>query len=351
MKKLKLQDVSKSYGNNSVMENLNLEVSENEFLVVVGQSGCGKSTFLRLIGGFEKLNNGKITFDGKELNQKDTAMVFQDYALFPNLKVKDNIGFSLIHSNWTKEEKRDAINNIVKALKIDHLINRYPSQLSGGEKQRVAIARSLVRQPQIFLLDEPLSHVDANLKNELLVEIKKLYAKSNALFIYVTHDQVEALKLATKILIMSKGKIVQFGSKNDIINAPSSKYVIDFFSSLNYNILRGKIIAKKSKYYIDYHGILLPLNNREYDYHTLTEYQNANIDFCFKDNQILLNNAGQFPLDITEIEDVGTRKIIHANVFGDNITITHKEGNFKTFDILGKVIIFDSKTEKNIFSS
>jgi len=261
MSKLKLEKVCKYYGNLKVIDEFDLEVDKNEFLVIVGPSGCGKSTLLRSIGGICEITSGKITLDDFLIDDKDTAMVFQDYGLFPSMNVIDNIIFGL-----KKKKANNDVYDIARMLKIDKLLNRYPAQLSGGEKQRVAIARAIARKPKIYLFDEPLSNVDANIKREFIEELWNIYINNNAMFIYVTHDQEEAFKLATKILILDRGKILQYGSRDEIIDKPNSLEVVKFLSIFDFNTLNGKIVFKDKKYFINYNNIMIKLDREYYDY-------------------------------------------------------------------------------------
>ena len=216
MSNIKFSSVHKSFGQNKIINNFNLEGKEDEFLVLVGPSGCGKSTLLRMIAGLEKVDEGKIQINDKIINElhpskRETAMVFQSYALYPHMNVYENMSFGLKIEKQSKEEIQTKVLRTAKILKIEELLERRPKQLSGGQRQRVAIGRAITRNPKIFLFDEPLSNLDAALRAEMRVEISKLHQQIKTNMIYVTHDQVEAMTLADRIVILNKGNIEQVG--------------------------------------------------------------------------------------------------------------------------------------------
>ena len=218
---LKFEDIDKSFGENSVISKFNLEVEQGKFLVLLGPSGCGKSTLLRMIAGLEKIDSGKILLENNLLNdllpsKRQIAMVFQSYALYPHMSVFDNISFGLKSEKISKDDIKNKVIEAAKILKIEELLERRPRELSGGQRQRVAIGRAITRNPKLFLFDEPLSNLDAALRSEMRVEISKLHKKLKSNIVYVTHDQIEAMTLADKIVIMNKGKIEQFGSPDEI---------------------------------------------------------------------------------------------------------------------------------------
>ena len=251
---LKFEDIDKSFGKNNVISKFNLEVEKGKFIVLLGPSGCGKSTLLRMIAGLEKIDNGKILLENNLLNdllpsKRQIAMVFQSYALYPHMDVFQNISFGLKSEKISKEEIKEKVNEAAKILKIEDLLNRKPKELSGGQRQRVAIGRAITRNPKLFLFDEPLSNLDAALRSEMRVEISKLHKKLKSNIVYVTHDQVEAMTLADKIVIMNKGNIEQFGNPDDIYNNPKNIFVAEFIGNPKMNILKIKkedIISKNS---------------------------------------------------------------------------------------------------------
>ena len=242
MSSIKLKNVSKWFGNNLVIKNVNLEIQDGEFVVLVGPSGCGKSTLLRIISGLEDLDEGKILINLEDVTSKipserELSMVFQSYALYPHMNVSENIGFSLKTSGVDKELLKKKIAEVAKILKLDNLLNRLPKQLSGGQRQRVAIGRAIIRQPKAFLFDEPLSNLDASLRVEMRLEISRLHKQLGITTIYVTHDQVEAMTLADKIVVINQGEIIQVGSPRELFNKPKNLFVAEFIGTPKMNIL------------------------------------------------------------------------------------------------------------------
>jgi multiple sugar transport system ATP-binding protein len=233
MTTLAIRDIKKTFGTTKVLRDIDLEIGTGDFLVLVGPSGCGKSTLLNIIAGLEQQTSGQILIAGRNVSnlqpkERDIAMVFQSYALYPSMTVERNIGFSLEMAGVDKATRSARIREVAELLKIEDLLSRRPSQLSGGQRQRVAMGRALVREPQVFLFDEPLSNLDAKLRVDMRVEIKKLHQRLGATIVYVTHDQIEAMTMATKIAVMKGGIIQQFGSPKDIYDRPSNTFVATF---------------------------------------------------------------------------------------------------------------------------
>ena len=244
MSALTLQNVTKRFGSTDVIRGVDLEVSEGEFVVFVGPSGCGKSTLLRIIAGLEDQTSGHVTIAGKNVDvtppaKRGIAMVFQSYALYPHLTVKGNMGLALKQEGVEKSEIERRIAAAAKMLHLDTLLDRRPSELSGGQRQRVAIGRAIVRQPKLFLFDEPLSNLDAALRVNTRIEIANLHRLLGGTMIYVTHDQVEAMTLADKIVVLSAGKIEQVGRPIDLYNKPANLFVAGFIGSPKMNFLTG----------------------------------------------------------------------------------------------------------------
>ena len=245
---LEIAGINKRFGNGDksveVLRRVDIHVAPGEFLILVGPSGCGKSTLLRLIAGLEAIDGGTLMLDGRDItdqpsSKRDLAMVFQSYALYPTMSVADNIGFALEMRKMPKAERQKRIDEVAAMLQISHLLDRRPSQLSGGQRQRVAMGRALARQPQLFLFDEPLSNLDAALRGQTRVEIAKLHRDLGATTIYVTHDQVEAMTLGSRIAVMKGGVVQQLGTPDDIYNRPANTYVATFIGSPTMNLLRG----------------------------------------------------------------------------------------------------------------
>jgi multiple sugar transport system ATP-binding protein len=245
---LEIKNLRKKIGNVEVLKGIDIELEKGGFLVLVGPSGCGKSTLLNAIAGLLPLTSGDIVIDGQVVNdlhpsQRDIAMVFQSYALYPNMTVEENIAFALEMRGIAKDERAKAVAQVAKTLQIEHLLKRRPSQLSGGQRQRVAMGRALVRQPRVFLFDEPLSNLDAKLRVEVRAEIKALHQNTHATIVYVTHDQIEAMTLATKIVVLKEGMVQQVGTPAEIYNRPANLFVADFMGSPAMNMLKGKVTA------------------------------------------------------------------------------------------------------------
>ena len=245
---LEIDNLQKRFGTVDVLKGINLSVEEGGFLVLVGPSGCGKSTLLNTIAGLETITAGEIRINGRAVNnlhpsQRDIAMVFQSYALYPNMTVGQNIAFGMEMRGVPKPERDKAVAGVAKTLQISHLLDRKPSQLSGGQRQRVAMGRALVRDPQVFLFDEPLSNLDAKLRVDMRTEIKRLHQSMKTTIVYVTHDQIEAMTLATQIAVLKDGVLQQFGTPHEIYNNPSNLFVADFMGSPAMNLIPARIEA------------------------------------------------------------------------------------------------------------
>jgi ABC-type sugar transport system ATPase subunit len=245
-----LKDIRKSFGAVDVIKGVNLTVEPGEFCVFVGPSGCGKSTLLRLISGLEEVTSGMIEIGGADVTDAEPsargiAMVFQNYALYPHLSVRDNIGFGLSLARLPKAEIKAKVEAAAAALKLTDYLDRKPKALSGGQRQRVAIGRAIVRDPKVFLFDEPLSNLDAALRAQMRIELSDLHRKLGATMIYVTHDQVEAMTMADKIVVLNGGRIEQAGSPMDLYNAPVSPFVAGFIGSPKMNLYPGEAAGER----------------------------------------------------------------------------------------------------------
>jgi multiple sugar transport system ATP-binding protein len=243
---LDIRNVTKSYGGVQVLHRVDIAVEEGEFLVLVGPSGCGKSTLLNMIAGLEGITSGDIAIKGRVVNgvhpsKRNIAMVFQSYALYPNMTVGQNMTFGLEMHGVPKPERDKALAGVAKLLQIDHLLDRKPGQLSGGQRQRVAMGRALVRNPDVFLFDEPLSNLDAKLRVDMRTEIKKLHQKLRTTIVYVTHDQIEAMTLSTRIAVMYKGFVQQLGTPKEIYDTPANVFVATFMGSPAMNIVPATV--------------------------------------------------------------------------------------------------------------
>ncbi len=245
------------------LKNINLKIPDGTFTTILGPSGCGKSTLLRIVAGLETPTSGEIKIDQKVVNdippsKRDIAMVFQNYALYPHMTVFDNIGIGLKLRGFKKEEIREKVLEVTKKLKIDNLLGRYPKQLSGGQQQRVALARALVRNPKIFLLDEPLSNLDTQIREQTRTELKRLFSSLKATALYVTHDQIEAMTLSDIMVVMNAGEIMQIGTPEEIYNNPQNKFVAEFVGIHRMNIIQGFI--QNGKFFSEDKSIQISVN-------------------------------------------------------------------------------------------
>ncbi|MFN7008802.1 MAG: ABC transporter ATP-binding protein [Allorhizobium sp.] len=255
MGSIKLENVSKTFGEVSVIPSIDLEINNGEFAVFVGPSGCGKSTLLRLIAGLEDVSGGRILIDGvdathKAPSQRGLAMVFQSYALYPHMSVRSNIGFPLKMAKVDKAEIDCKVEEAARILNLTDYLERKPRNLSGGQRQRVAIGRAIVRSPECFLFDEPLSNLDAALRVNMRLEISELHQKLGATSIYVTHDQVEAMTMADKIVVLNKGRIEQVGSPLELYRSPANLFVAGFIGSPKMNLIGGRVAQEKGTHTI-----------------------------------------------------------------------------------------------------
>lgn len=243
-----LKNVVKIYDKKKVIDNVSLDIKDKEFIVLVGASGCGKSTLLRMIAGLEDITSGEIFIDDKKVNNvhpkdRDIAFVFQSYALYPHMTVKENIAFGLKMRKIDKETINQKVSEVAKILDLEELLDRKPKQLSGGQRQRVALGRAIVRNPKVFLMDEPLSNLDAKLRVQMRSEIKKLHQKLQTTFIYVTHDQTEALTMGDRVVVLNNGIIQQVSSPEEIYNNPKNMFVAGFVGSPQMNFIDSKELS------------------------------------------------------------------------------------------------------------
>lgn len=251
MADLTIKNLKKSYGDIQILKGIDLDINDHEFVVFVGPSGCGKSTLLRSIAGLEEVTSGNIYLDGKEITElapakRDLSMVFQSYALYPHMTVRKNMSFALELAGQDKETIDSKVDEAARILELGPMLDRKPKDLSGGQRQRVAIGRSIVRHPKVFLFDEPLSNLDAALRIQMRLELARLHHDLNATMIYVTHDQVEAMTLADKVVVLNQGKIEQIGSPMELYHHPVNKFVAGFLGMPKMSFLAGKVVSKSA---------------------------------------------------------------------------------------------------------
>ncbi|NBD34299.1 MAG: sn-glycerol-3-phosphate ABC transporter ATP-binding protein UgpC [Cyanobacteria bacterium] len=323
MAKVELRQVSRRYGKTSAIEDISLKIADGQFCVLVGPSGCGKSTLLRAIAGLETVTEGSIYIANQRVNairarERDVAMVFQNYALYPHLTVAENLGFGLKMRKTPPKTIEQEVQKIAQSLGIAHLLNRKPKQLSGGQQQRVALGRAIVRQPQAFLLDEPLSNLDAQLREETRAELKRLHQKFGITTIYVTHDQGEAMTLAEQLVVLNEGRIQQIGTPEAVYRFPANRMVASFLGSPPMNFLP----AKYADGYFYCGEQRLPITDAIEKYAAL-DPQNK---FCLgiRPEAISINNSLQpetsapLNLEIELIEPLGRETLLRGQVLGTN---------------------------------
>jgi multiple sugar transport system ATP-binding protein len=260
---IEFRNVTKHFGGTSVVEDLSLEIHDGEFVVLLGPSGCGKTTTLRMLAGLESVTSGDIFIEGERVNDvptqhRDVAMVFQSYALYPHMTIAENIGYPLRVRKIKKTERAARVNRVAAMLEIESLLERKPRQLSGGERQRVALARAIVREPRAYLMDEPLSNLDARLRVQMRGELKRLQHQLGTTTIYVTHDQAEAMTLASRVAVMKKGRLQQFDTPMNIYNRPANRFVAEFVGSPSMNFVDGKIDRETGMFVSD--SLHIPLS-------------------------------------------------------------------------------------------
>ena len=364
MKTLKIEDLSKNFGSTEVLKKINLEIDEGNFLVLLGPSGCGKSTLLNIIAGLETINEGNVFIDDYNVSKvepkdRNIAMVFQSYALYPSMNVKENMIFGLKQAKTSKDKIKEQLEKVSKFLQVDQLLERKPSQLSGGQRQRVAIGRALVREPRIFLFDEPLSNLDAKLRVEMRREIKKLHQQLKTTVVYVTHDQTEAMSLGTKIAIMNHGVIQQNDTPENIYNKPNNTFVADFIGSPSMNLIKGKL--KQSSNIISFvaegSNLEIPIDN--YNFKVNDNLNNKEVFFGIRPEHIFFKKLNDNDFEITLRADlseyIGHEQIMTFDYDNQEIlakfpsTIkTELSKETKLYFDLTQVSLFDANTEERI---
>ena len=282
MSSISLKNVKKAYGNEVVIENLNLEIRDGSFTVLVGPSGCGKSTTLRMITGLETVTEGDVLIDGQRVNdvapgKRDISMVFQNYALYPTMTVEENIEFGLVNKKVPKDERKRRIHDVCEIVGLTEYLKRKPANLSGGQRQRVALARAMVKDPKVFMMDEPLSNLDAKLRAQMRVELINMHKRMGTTFVYVTHDQVEAMSMADDIVLMDKGRIVQQSGPKELYHNPNSIYTAQFVGTPQTNILDGRLPQ----------GMKLGFRPEKVRLHTMEEGEGINIPASVQTKEML----------------------------------------------------------------
>ena len=378
MASLSLRNIQKKYAGGVVaVSDFNLEIKDKEFLIFVGPSGCGKSTTLRMIAGLEDITEGELYIDDKLVNDvapkdRDIAMVFQNYALYPHMTVFENMAFGLKLRKTPKEEIKRRVEEAARILDIDHLLDRKPKALSGGQRQRVALGRAIVRDPKVFLLDEPLSNLDAKLRAQMRTELTKLHIKLGTTFIYVTHDQTEAMTMADRIVVMKDGFIQQVDTPQNLYNFPCNAFVAGFIGSPQMNFIDAKLLKKDNDFFVEFgsedtkrkagvkYQLKLPAEKNKNG--ILDEYVDKEVTMgirpeCIHDEDMYMNSMteGHIHANVEVTELMGAETYIYFNCEGHNFTArvsnttTAKAGSEIDCVLdVSKIHLFDKESEKTI---
>ena len=306
------------------VQEFNLEIADKEFVVLVGPSGCGKSTTLRMIAGLEEISEGELWIDDKLMNDvapkdRDIAMVFQNYALYPHMTVYDNMAFALKLRHTPKDEIDRAVKAAAEILDITEYLRRKPKALSGGQRQRVAIGRAIVRDPKVMLMDEPLSNLDAKLRNQMRAEIIKLRQKINTTFIYVTHDQTEAMTLGDRIVIMKDGFIQQIGTPQEVFNHPYNLFVAEFIGSPKMNIFDANLVKNDGKYAVELGGMTVELSGEKQAALAKNNVQPKAIKLGVRPEHIVLENGISGKVDVSEL--MGSSVHLHVSAMDRDVVV------------------------------
>lgn len=325
MSGVRLEKIVKRYGNIEVVHGIDLEVQSQEFVVLVGPSGCGKSTTLRMVAGLEEISGGSLTIDDKVVNNvapkdRDVAMVFQNYALYPHLNVYENMAFGLRIRKESKEDIEKQVTEVAETLGLTEYLDRRPADLSGGQRQRVAMGRAIVRHPKVFLFDEPLSNLDAKLRTQMRAEIKRLHKRLGVTSLYVTHDQVEAMTLADRIVVMASGRIEQVGTPMDLFNNPKNLFVASFIGSPPMNQIDAEIDVVDGKLFAKFGDNRLALRDSK---ELGTHCQGHKVVLGIRPEHILTNAQAEanpevktnaIPVELDLIETLGSEALLHTMV-------------------------------------
>ena len=345
-----LDGIVKAYGAVQVVHGIDLEVAEKEFVVLVGPSGCGKSTTLRMIAGLEEITDGTLSIDGRHVNRvapkdRDVAMVFQNYALYPHLNVADNMAFGLRIRKMPKAEITTTISDVAEILGLTEYLERRPADLSGGQRQRVAMGRAIVRHPKVFLFDEPLSNLDAKLRTQMRAEIKRLHNRLGVTSVYVTHDQVEAMTLADRIVVMNNGAIEQVGTPMELFNNPANTFVAGFLGSPPMNQMKGTLTdtgARIGDTEIKLAGALNGHSGRDVIVGIRPEHVTLSAG----------KGTSPLPIELDLVEPLGSEALLHARYGDDSLVfkadtkgdIAHLSGVGEVHVSESMVKIFDAET-------
>lgn len=361
MASVNLKNLKKVYPNGfQAVKGIDLEIKDKEFLVFVGPSGCGKTTTLRMIAGLEEVSEGELYIDSKIVNDvlpkdRNIAMVFQNYALYPHMTVFDNMAFGLKLRKFKKSQISEKVDKAANILGIQDLLDRRPKQLSGGQRQRVALGRAIVREPEVFLMDEPLSNLDAKLRVQMRAELIKLHQELDTTFIYVTHDQTEAMTMGTRICVMNDGLIQQVNTPREIYNNPNNMFVASFIGAPQMNFFTGTIVEEESKIFVEYKGYKKELPKGKAEKVKNQGYIGKEVVIGCRPEDLCIDDVVGFDAEVDVIELLGSETNVYYTAFG--ITYIAKEGkNFTKvrgdalkISFRDNVHAFDKETEDAIF--
>jgi len=361
-----LENISKAYGDTLVVDNQSLEIKNKEFLILVGPSGCGKSTTLRMIAGLEEISEGNIYIDGRIVNDvqpkdRDIAMVFQNYALYPHMKIYDNLAFALKLRKYSKAEIDERVKAAAKMLSIEEYLNRKPAQLSGGQRQRVALGRAIVREPKVFLMDEPLSNLDAKLRVQMRTEIKMLHERLKATMIYVTHDQTEAMTMGDRLAVMKDGIFQQVDTPLELYSRPVNKFVAGFIGSPHMNFVESLLVFDKGEWSLNIDAFKLVLDQDKVT-ERMKSFSNKKVILGIRPEDIYeasrdkthsLNNKVMARVEVTE--PMGSETFVSLRINDKKVlakltsafNASYGEPCELAFD-MSKCHVFDIETEENI---
>ncbi|BEP27871.1 ABC transporter ATP-binding protein [Helicovermis profundi] len=357
-----LKKINKVYPNGfNAVKNIDLEIKDKEFMVLVGPSGCGKTTTLRMIAGLEEISDGELLIGEKTVNEvapkdRNIAMVFQNYALYPHMTIYDNMAFGLKLRKYPKDKIKSKVENAASILGIEDLLKRKPKQLSGGQRQRVALGRAIVREPEVFLMDEPLSNLDAKLRVQTRSELIKLHNRLDTTFVYVTHDQTEAMTMGTRICVMNKGEIQQVDTPKNIYQNPTNTFVAGFIGSPQMNFMNSVIKEENGNVLIEYNGLKLPLTKEMASSVKDGGYIGKEVLMGIRSENILIDKGGfEVTVDVTEL--LGSEIYIYYSINGEQFIAkeTHNM-NFKIGDKItvsfdeSKIHLFDKESGNKIIN-
>lgn len=355
MARVKFDRVIKRYGDNLVIKGLDLEIADREFLVLVGPSGCGKSTALRMIAGLEEISEGQLLIGDRVVNDvppknRDIAMVFQNYALYPHMSVRENMGFALKLRKTPQAEIDRVVRDVAQRLELEHLLERKPKQLSGGQRQRVALGRAIVRNPQVFLMDEPLSNLDAKLRVSMRAEIKKLHRDLKTTFVYVTHDQTEALTMGDRIAIFNAGHMQQVGTPQEVYQRPANLFVATFIGSPQMNLLPGTLAHTPA-------GTTVSGENFSFSVPGASHVRPGAVVVGFRPEHLMAGGTGDgsYQAEVDVVEPMGSEAFVYMRSPKGHVVARLGEGDLpevgsvlKLGVAAEKIHLFDPETEARL---